>query len=284
MGTDILRAMRERVSVRTYRTQPLSKAHIQKIETFIKQQQKPPFGTDIRFVVLDTEEGHIGRKDTFGVIRGAGTFIACILPSGGRLADLGYAFEAVVLFAQKLGIGTCWMGTFNRKTFSRAAKVKVGETLPVVSPLGYPDKKRSRADKSVRFIAGSRKRLPWERLFFNGSLDTPLTEANAGVFSEALEMVRLAPSASNRQPWRIVKEGNDTFHFYIQRSKAYIGNMLGFDIQMIDMGIALYHFEAALGARGISGGFSEEKSDIGISGEKRGAVEYVTTFREGEKR
>lgn len=58
----------------------------------------------------------------------------------------------------------------------------------------------------------------------------------------ALEAVRIAPSAVNKQPWRIVKIGND-FHFY---EKHTLGNRSGaeWDVQKIDMGIALYHFMA----------------------------------------
>jgi len=67
------------------------------------------------------------------------------------------------------------------------------------------------------------------------------------VYSGPLEMVRLGPSASNKQPWRIVKEGN-AWHFYIQRTKGY-GNSFMFrllglaDLQRVDMGIAMSHFE-----------------------------------------
>ena len=53
-------------------------------------------------------------------------------------------------------------------------------------------------------------------------------------------MVRLAPSASNKQPWRIIRE-NNIFHFFIKRSRipGYL------NIQYIDIGISLCHFELA---------------------------------------
>jgi len=60
-------------------------------------------------------------------------------------------------------------------------------------------------------------------------------------------MVRIAPSASNKQPWRIVKiEG--AWHFFLERTKGY-GDGIIFkllklaDIQRLDMGIAMCHFE-----------------------------------------
>ena len=62
-----------------------------------------------------------------------------------------------------------------------------------------------------------------------------------------LECVRIGPSASNRQPWRIVREkDNDVFHFYISRTPGYAEKFLGVSLQDIDMGIAMCHFEVAL--------------------------------------
>lgn len=53
-------------------------------------------------------------------------------------------------------------------------------------------------------------------------------------------MARLAPSAVNKQPWRIVVADNKA-HFYLKRSKGF-GHEGKLDMQMIDMGIALCHF------------------------------------------
>ena len=64
----------------------------------------------------------------------------------------------------------------------------------------------------------------------------------AGVFTEALEMARLAPSAGNKQPWRAVLQGN-TVHFY--ECKTMRENALG-DIQKVDVGIALAHFDLTM--------------------------------------
>ncbi len=63
---------------------------------------------------------------------------------------------------------------------------------------------------------------------------------------EKLEYVRMAPSASNKQPWRIVMDVNGEAHFFIERTPKY-GHALGYDIQMIDMGIALSHYVLASG-------------------------------------
>lgn len=70
-------------------------------------------------------------------------------------------------------------------------------------------------------------------------------------------MVRLAPSARNLQPWRVVKQGN-RFHFFMQRYKGYRELVVPFitgiaDLQRVDMGIAMAHFDGSLKETGLSG-------------------------------
>jgi hypothetical protein len=108
-----------------------------------------------------------------------------------------------------------------------------------------------------RFGIASANRLPWEMLFFHGGLSTPLTGEAAGRYALPLEMVRLGPSASNKQPWRVLRTGND-FHFYLRRTPGY---REGFfqrilrlaDLQRIDIGIAMCHFELAATELGLQG-------------------------------
>ena len=57
-------------------------------------------------------------------------------------------------------------------------------------------------------------------------------------------MVRWAPSAVNRQPWRVVVDGKSAC-FYEKKSRGYV-DADGWDLQKVDMGIALYHFAYAL--------------------------------------
>lgn len=81
-------------------------------------------------------------------------------------------------------------------------------------------------------------RIPGEKLFFREKWGQPLTQA--GEMAEILELVRWAPSAVNKQPWRILlKDG--VYHFYEKKDKGYVGEATG-DLQKIDVGIALCHF------------------------------------------
>ena len=58
-------------------------------------------------------------------------------------------------------------------------------------------------------------------------------------------MLRLAPSALNKQPWRVLKEDNN-IHFYLTNLKG---------LTKIDIGIALCHFHLSAIENNINGEF-----------------------------
>jgi len=192
-----------------------------------------------------------------------------------RFEDFGYLFEETILYATSLGLGTCWMGgTFDRALFGEASGIEPGEIVPAVSPVGVPASKRSAVDSLFVLAAGSRTRKAFGEIFFKDTFAHPLNERMAGPYAQALEMVRLAPSSSNRQPWRVVMAG-DSFHFFLRRTPLY-GRLFGaVDLQRIDMGIAMYHFERTLKDEGIVGRWRE------MPGAAEGAgpwTEYVVSF------
>jgi len=248
----IVDVIRDRRSVRNYKPAPIEKEIKLKLIDYI-EGLRSPFNAGVRLELV--EEASIvetsgGRVGTYGFIRGATTYIAAIVEEKeGSLEEIGFMLEELILFATSLGLGTCWLGgTFNRGQFAEYLKLQSKESLPIVTPIGYPMDKMSIMEKAVRFAAGSNNRRPWAELFFNKSLDTPLKEAEADKYKTALEMVRLAPSASNKQPWRVLKD-NNYWHFYLKASKGY-GEGLGFNIQRVDIGIAMCHFEMTLKEQG----------------------------------
>ena len=136
----------------------------------------------------------------------------------------------------------------NREAFERAAGLTEGEMMPCVSPLGYPAKRRSLKETMMRKAVGADSRLPVEKIFFDGAWGTALPPEKQAEISDLAEMVRWAPSAVNRQPWRIIVSEHG-YHFYEKRDKGYIGEKAG-DLQKIDVGIALCHFVMGLEEQG----------------------------------
>lgn len=93
--------------------------------------------------------------------------------------------------------------------------------------------------------ASSNKRKDFNSLFFKDNFNTPMSFEEAKEYGEVLENVRLAPSAVNKQPWKIIKENNN-LHIY---------NDSKIDMNKIDIGIALSHLELTAKEKGLDGKF-----------------------------
>ena len=129
------------------------------------------------------------------------------------------------------------------------------EMMPCATPIGYPAESMSIREKMMRAGIKADQRKPFGELFFDGDFDTPLTEEKAGNLAKTLEMVRLAPSAVNRQPWRVLLRDGKV-HFFLKRDvSAGSGSVDKPDMQMVDMGIALCHFQLATQECGLSAEF-----------------------------
>lgn len=260
-ATDLIRTRR---SWRSYKDDPVRTEDKEHIRAFMANLDNPPFGSQVRFVLADTPRQGFGTvRGTYGVVTGASSFLIGVLrPSKQCFMDYGYLFEAAILDVTSLGLGTCWMGgTFDRTFFSEMAQPQANEIIPTMSPVGIIARKRSPIDTMFVLTAGSRKRKPWSSLFFRDSFDSPLHEDAAGPYALPLEMVRLAPSASNKQPWRILM--NETgFHFYLARTFGYSMLFKEVDLQGIDLGIAMFHFEQTAQELGLQGSWSVFPPDI----------------------
>jgi len=112
-------------------------------------------------------------------------------------------------------------------------------------------------------MAGSDNRKPFDELFFSKTFQGQLNEKEKETFGFFLEMVRLAPSASNKQPWRVVVD-NKVLHFFLKRTPNYNKNMLHADLQRVDMGIAISHVELALNEKNVSHKWTVNKPDIDV--------------------
>ena len=264
----ILDVIRERRSVRTFDGMPLRPEDARQILGFAAAAGNP-FGLPVDWVPLDAKTTGLSSP----VIVGADTFLA------GKLrqtpfaeAAFGYSMERVVLFAAARGIGTTWIaGTMDRGAFEAAAGLRDGEFMPCITPLGYPAKKMSLRESVMRRGVKADSRLPFSAVFFEESFDRPLTEEAAGRLRDALEAVRLAPSAVNRQPWRVVVCG-DKVHFYEKKNKAQSG---GWDVQLVDLGIALCHFALTAQEGGLALSFLREDPGIACAADTAYVASYA---------
>lgn len=274
MDFPVEETVKVRSSIRTYENRGLSKDDKDKINTYMDHLSNP-FSVDVTFRLLEKATSSDGEKlGTYGVIKGAGNFIgASVADRDLALEALGYSFEKLVLYAASLGLGTCWIGgTFNRGSFSAAMNLKEGDLFPCISPIGYPIGRKRTLESLMRWASKSDQRKEWSELFFKQDFSHPLTKAEAGEYAFPLEMVRLAPSAVNKQPWRIVQD-KDTYHFYLARTLK--SDNVKNDIQRVDIGIAVSHFHLAALEKGMEGTFQKlEKPEI----QSQEQVQYIFSW------
>lgn len=240
---NILEIIRSRRSVRTFVKEPVDAEKLDTLKAYAASLANP-WNIPVEFVFMDAKQYKLSSP----VLSGEPVYIAAKVGKieNGELA-VGYEFEELILKACSLNLGTVWIGgTMKRELFEKACEKKEDERIPCISPLGTPAKmsfKESMMRKGVK----ADTRMKNEQLFFNQDMNHALS-VNDEAIKDALEAVRLAPSAVNKQPWRIIfKDG--LYHFYECKSGGYESEAVG-DMQKIDLGIALCHFELVLKERG----------------------------------
>lgn len=275
----IAEIIRARHSVRTYCPEALPEKTKMQLKEYA-MGIRGPFSPKVRIELIDNPliaEKAGGKIGTYGIIKGARDYAAAIVETGEKdLEQLGFVMEKFILYATSLDLGTCWLGgTFNKSQFGELAALKKGESLPAVTPIGHAKDRKSVLDSLMRLAAGSDRRKSWAELFYDESFSRPLHEQDAGECGEALEAVRLAPSASNKQPWRVLIHGEDC-HFYMLADKPSEGE-LGFNIHRIDMGIAMCHFEMVMEESGAMGSWKIDDPKV-----ETGAAEnlaYIVSWK-----
>ncbi len=246
-------SVKKRYSVRNYKEQEVELDKRKAIESFVNSLDNP-FGKKVNFHYLDNREMKDEDKlGTYGVIKGAMQYIGTTIKlEPMALEALGYELEAVILYLAHLELGTCWLGgTFNRKGFAKAMNIEEDEIFPIITPYGYAATKKHMKEIVMRKMIKADQRKEWNQLFYINDFQTTLTKEKAGDLEVPLEMVRLGPSASNKQPWRILIKDN-ACHFYEYKQPGY-SDSFPYDIQRVDMGIAAAHFDFSVKEKGLIG-------------------------------
>ena len=183
----------------------------------------------------------------------------------------------MILFLTKENLGTCWLGgTFNRDAFCKSITLCEGEIIPAITPIGYKTENPRFAESGMRKLISADNKKPWEHSFYFTDFSTVLDKETSGDLAVPLEMVRLAPSASNKQPWRVLlSEYKKRVHFYLALDPKYSGNKRIYKMQRVDIGIAIYHFESACGELGLEGSWVESKPDVPLPDS---SFEYILTY------
>lgn len=150
----------------------------------------------------------------------APSVIACVGKNDDDLEQrIGYYGEKLVLFAQMLGLNTCWAGTFNKKNIG--ATVNDGERLVISIAIGYgADQGRERKSKDLSQVSEAIGNRPdW--------------------FEEGVRMALLAPTAINQQRF-LIRLNEDESVTFVDKGGPF---------SRVDLGIVKCHFEIGANRR-----------------------------------
>ncbi len=254
--------IQDRFSCRIYRDEPISAIQQKQIREYLATVERGPLGTPVRYELVaatPADRSSLNGLGTYGFIQGATGFIVGAMSLHEmNLEDYGYTLEQIILYLTDVGLGTCWLGgTFTKSNFAKKIFVTKEERMPAVVSTGLIGDLAQAKQAVLRQKINADNRLEWEKIFFDHGFEKPLDRENAGDFAVPLEMVRRGPSASNNQPWRMIKDGQ-SWHFYLQRTKGYIDSfplkLLRLeDLQRVDIGIAKAHFDLTAKELGLTG-------------------------------
>jgi nitroreductase len=216
----------------------------QRLQT-VARTFKPFPGVRVELADAAAETIFKGALGPYGKVKGAPDYTVIIgdtsQPNFQEAA--GYTGEGLILEATSMGLSTCWVGGFfNPYAAAKQFPLQPKERILAVSPLGYTEQSKTFEEKVLSGFGRNSKRIPLTQ-FVSGLEPTRYPEW----MSDALEAVRFAPSAMNRQPWRLYIESNSVLF-------STSGGLSDFNVsKRLDCGIAMLHFDAAARFHSIKG-------------------------------
>ncbi|MFW5749437.1 MAG: nitroreductase family protein, partial [Halanaerobium sp.] len=210
---DLYQAIYKRKSIRKYKEENLSEQKLTEIRGFLDKAKV--INQEIRF------EAKIVNSDkvkSLLPIRSPHYLQFFSETEGDYLLNAGFILQQLDLYLSASSLGSCWFGLAKpKKEIIAESDLEYVITLVFGSP-AEPSQRDSIEDFDRK----------------------PLSEIKEGQnHYDLLEAVRLAPSATNGQPWYFISD-KDQIHLY-QLEPNFIKKFFYEKMNRIDMGIALAH-------------------------------------------
>ena len=217
-------AIQARHSVRAYKEQPLTEADARALQEKIAELNR--VGQLHIQLIQNEPKAFLGPFARYGKFRGVANYLVMI----GKKADdlderIGYYGEQLVLFAQTLGMNTCWVGLSYTK-IPDTYVLDEGEKIGCYIAIGYGE---------TQGVAHKIKRIDQVS---NISDDSPEW------FRRGVEAALLAPTAINQQKFSFELLSAEEGQLPRVLAKRHF-SLVGYT--QMDLGIARYHFELGAG-------------------------------------
>ena len=212
---DLIKAMQERHSVRRYTDEPLKKLHVDLLKGEIEKINSQ---CGVTFLLVTNEPtAFSGKMAHYGHFSGCTDYIIAVGRKN-RDEQVGYYGERLVLFAQSIGVNSCWVAlTYDKSKIK--LRLTSDEKVYIVIALGYGvHQGKPHTNKPFEKLCSCNGEMPeW--------------------FENAMNCVLLAPTAINQQKFHFeLKDDN------VVKAKAFLG-----PCSKMDLGIAKCHFVLGAG-------------------------------------
>jgi nitroreductase len=206
----------KRKSIRNFNLNSLDENELSEISNYLKVL-KPMF-EDIKTEIKIVEPDNVKRR----FMKKAPHYFAIFSEiKEGYLTNIGFMLQQMDLFLSRNGIASCWQGIPSpKKELLNSSNLK----FIIFMAFGKPQDPETMHRANI----GEFKRKQLKEITDIEGVD------------ELLEPVRIAPSATNRQPWFFT--GTESFINAYAPKSGFIRSLVG-NYQRIDVGIALYHLK-----------------------------------------
>lgn len=216
-------AIEARHSVRAYREDPLQEETVRLLQEKIAQLNSE--GRLHIQPILNEPKAFRGPLARYGKFSGVSNYLVMAGRKAGDLDErVGYYGEQLVLYAQMLGLNTCWVGVSYSKVPGTYV-LEEGEKIACYIAVGYGE------------TQGSAHKGKTAAQVSNVSDETP------SWFLKGVEAALLAPTAVNQQRFSFEYSGMNGGRHQVTASKGF--SMVGYT--QMDLGIARCHFEIGAG-------------------------------------
>ncbi len=217
------KAIQARHSVRAYTGRPLTDEDAQALQEKIEKLNR--MGQLHIQLIRNEPKAFLGPFAKYGKFRNVTDYLVM---AGVKADDLderiGYYGEQLVLFAQTIGLNTCWVGLSYTK-IPGTYVLNEGEVIQAYISIGYG---------ATQGVSHKIKRIDQVS---NVSDSTPEW------FRRGVEAALLAPTAINQQKFSFEFVGNTDGLPQVRAKKGF--SLVGYT--HMDLGIAKYHFEIGAG-------------------------------------
>jgi nitroreductase len=216
-------AIKTRHSVRKYISKPLEAETVDKLQAMIDDCNREG---KLNIQLVTNETRAFTGFFAYGKFSGVENYLVMV----GKKADdlderIGYYGEKIVLYAQSLGLNTCWAGLSYRKV-NDVYEVGKDEKLACMIALGYGE------NQGVQH----KSKTPEQT--------SNISDSTPEWFRQGVEAALLAPTAINQQKFSFTYNGeNKDGKGQVIANKGF--SMVGYT--NMDVGIAKLHFEIGAG-------------------------------------